>query len=118
MKKYKGRLVHLDHFTVSPPVIPKFYWDVYSQEQRLEHMAKMIEKFYQYLSKVTDIVNDLDIRVQMMEDDVEEIKQDIQKLYQLIELLRLLSTTWREHSTNSKEVNNEISQFKQKSTNV
>lgn len=35
-------------FVLNTPTIPKFYWDVYSQEQRLKQICCELEKLMQY----------------------------------------------------------------------
>lgn len=46
-------------FIPSPPVIPTFYWDVYSQEQRIKTICEAVGKSQQYLDTISDAINDL-----------------------------------------------------------
>lgn len=41
-------LVPYGSFVLNTPTIPKFYWDVYSQEQRLKQICCELEKLMQY----------------------------------------------------------------------
>ena len=42
------QLVPYGSFVLNTPTIPKFYWDVYSQEQRLKQICCELEKLMQY----------------------------------------------------------------------
>lgn len=56
-------------FVPSPPVIPKLYYDVYSQEERIKRICCEIEKLTQYSNLLSSAVNDI-------EDDVNESLQE------------------------------------------
>lgn len=40
------------------PTIPKMYWDVYSQEQRIKWLCKQYSKCEQYLDYLAELTND------------------------------------------------------------
>lgn len=60
-------------FLASPPVIPKLYYDVYSQEERIKGICKEIEKLTQYSNLLAATVNGI-------EDDVAESIKESQAL--------------------------------------
>lgn len=39
------------------PTIPKFYWDVDSQEQGIHQLCKTVKKLIDYVDSITDVVN-------------------------------------------------------------
>lgn len=45
-------------WTQYTPTIPKLYWDVYSQEQRIKELCKNYAKAEQYLDYVAKLTND------------------------------------------------------------
>lgn len=45
-------------WTAYTPTIPKMYWDVYSQEQRIKELCKNYSKCEQYLDIVAKLTND------------------------------------------------------------
>lgn len=46
-------------WTAYTPVIPKLYWDVYSQEERIKRLCKEYDKLTHYSSMIAETVNDL-----------------------------------------------------------
>lgn len=60
-------------FVASPPVIPKLYYDVYSQEERIKGLCKEIEKLRQYSNLLAETINGI-------ENDVSQAIKDSQEL--------------------------------------
>lgn len=56
--------------TAYTPTIPKFYWDVDSQEQGIKQLAKVLKKATDYLNQVSDQVN-------VNTADIEELRKEI-----------------------------------------
>lgn len=50
-------LPYFHGYTEFTSVIPKFYWDVYSAEQRTKEMCRYIQMLIEYCDSQTDIVN-------------------------------------------------------------
>lgn len=80
-------------FIPSPPVIPTFYWDVYSQEQRIKTMCEAIEKSQQYLDVITEAINNL-------HDSIEENNKTI-----IVQVTQQLEQT-------KNEITHELNQLK------
>lgn len=57
-------------FVASPPLIPKLYWDVYSQEERIKKICCEIEKLAQYSNLLSETVNKIE------SDVAESIKEN------------------------------------------
>lgn len=54
------------------PVIPSFYWDVESQEQRIKYLCKLFDKLVHYVDGVSDQVN-------INSKDIADLKAQFQK---------------------------------------
>lgn len=50
-------------WTQYTPVIPKLYWDVYSQEERIKRLCMEYDKLTHYSSMLADAINDIDSNV-------------------------------------------------------
>lgn len=57
----------------SSPVIPAFYWDVYSSEQRWKHMCKELHKLVNYADY-------LRIGINLTHEMIDKLQSDIDKL--------------------------------------
>lgn len=57
-------------FVASPPIIPKLYWDVYSQEERIKKICCEIQKLAQYSNLLSETVNKIE------SDVAESIKEN------------------------------------------
>lgn len=55
-------------FTVSPPVIPDYYWNVYSQEERIKAICQRLETVVAYLDEMTTEFNKLYAEVQEIKE--------------------------------------------------
>lgn len=55
-------------FTVSPPVVPSLYWNVYSQEQRIKEICKELLKCIRYAESIGTETNDIAEKVQDIYD--------------------------------------------------
>lgn len=60
------------------PVIPKLYWDVYSQEQRLKQLCMNFDKVEHYLDYVAELMNSWNIEF------TEEIEQELTEMWEQI----------------------------------
>lgn len=56
-------------FTSFTPVIPKMYWDVYSQEERIKWIAEQIDKIINY-------ANTLGIQINKNSEQIEKILEE------------------------------------------
>lgn len=65
-------------WTQYTPVIPKFYWDVYSMEQRLKQLCMNFDKVEHYLDYVADLMNQWNI------DFTKEIEDELREMWELI----------------------------------
>lgn len=83
-------------WTWSTPVIPEFYWNVYSAEQRIKQICKEIGRIEAYLNYLTNKVNEnvieLHKRIDQLTERVaaleEKLKQEVARLDALIAQLR------------------------------
>lgn len=64
------------------PVIPKLYWDVYSQEQRLKQLCMNFDKVEHYLDYVAELMNEWNIEfTDEIEAKLEEMWDEIHDGY-------------------------------------
>lgn len=68
-------LVPYSAFVPSPPVIPKMYWDVYSQEQRWKEICCTIEKITQYIESQAGAENELKSLIDDLQKQFDEFKE-------------------------------------------
>lgn len=72
-------------YTWSTPVVPKLYWDVYSQEQRIKALCMEYAKLIAYNSDLADTLNNYIEIVDTLQEQLpelvnEDVKQEIQEL--------------------------------------
>ena len=60
------------------PVIPKMYWDVYSQEQRLKQLCMNFDKVEHYLDYVAELMNEWNIEF------TDEIEAELAEMWRQI----------------------------------
>ena len=60
------------------PVIPKLYWDVYSQEQRLKQLCMNFDKVEHYLDYVAELMNEWNIEF------TDEIEAELEKMWDAV----------------------------------
>lgn len=65
-------LLPFGSFTVGTPVIPKFYWDVYSQEQRVKYICENLFKLIQYSDTLAEAINEIEAQFSRLEGEVKE----------------------------------------------
>lgn len=53
------------------PTLPNFYWDVYSDEQRIKHLCMQLHKLVEYCNVLGEDIN-------ITHDDVEQLQEDFQ----------------------------------------
>lgn len=61
-------------WTAYTPVIPKLYWDVYSQEERIKRLCMEYDKLMHYASHIAKELNDLS---QEINDILQELQEKI-----------------------------------------
>lgn len=61
-----------DYLLDSAPVIPKFYWDTYSQEQRIKRLCEELHKLVCY-------ANELGVAINLDHDIIEQLEADFEK---------------------------------------
>ena len=61
-----------DYLLDSAPIIPKFYWDTYSQEQRIKRLCSELHKIVCY-------ANDLGIAINLDHEIIEQLESDFEK---------------------------------------
>ena len=67
--------LYRDFIIDSAPVIPKFYWDTYSQEQRIKRLCEELHKLVEYANQLGIAINlDHEI-IKQLEDDFEKFKE-------------------------------------------
>lgn len=65
------------------PVIPKLYWDTYSQEQRLKQLCMNFDKVEHYLDYVAELMNEWNIEfTDEIEAKLEEMWNEIHSGYE------------------------------------
>lgn len=83
-------------WTWSTPVIPEFYWNIYSSEQRIKQICKEIGKIESYLNYLTNKVNENIIELHQRIDQLTErvaalekhVEEEVARLDALIAQLR------------------------------
>ena len=66
-------------WTQYTPVIPKLYWDVYSQEERIKRLCKEYDKLTHYASMIAKAVNELNKKI---DDSIEDINNKIEEKFE------------------------------------
>ena len=61
-------------FTEFTPVLPKLYWDTYSQEQRIHRICELLEKIACYCDLLGTNINDANKLITEIESEFEEFK--------------------------------------------
>ena len=61
-------------FTAFTPTIPKLYWDVHSQEQRIHHICEMLDKIICYADFLGDKVEINIGEIEALKSEFEEFK--------------------------------------------
>ena len=62
------RLVNWHNYT---PTLPNFYWDVYSDEQRIKHLCMEMHKLVDYCDMLGEDIN-------ITHSDIEQLQEDFQ----------------------------------------
>ena len=65
-------------WTQYTPVIPKFYWDVYSAEQRLKQLCLSFDKVEHYLDYVATVMNEWNLEFS------EEMQNELASMWEQI----------------------------------
>lgn len=61
-------------WTAYTPVIPKLYWDVYSQEERIKRLCKEYDKLTHYSSMLADSINENSSDIEDLNNDFNDFK--------------------------------------------
>lgn len=82
-------IIPFSSFTAYTPVIPKFYWDVYSAEQRIKEICKKLSKTDAYMDYVAGEVNEYSVKIGLeVSIELEEAHKELVALREeLIELI-------------------------------
>ena len=72
-------------WTTYTPVIPKLYWDIYSQEERIKRLCLQYDKLTHYASMIAEVLNDqtqniddiLDAFQKKLDEQIAEQNQNI-----------------------------------------
>ena len=74
------------------PVIPKFYWDVESQEERIKHIVLELDRLRAYINyvfcEVEKLIQELEEALANAQEMVEQLSQMLAEATQLLEQLR------------------------------
>lgn len=57
------------------PTVPKLYWDVYSQEERLKAIVEMLDKVVAYANKMADELNISEAELERLAELFEQFKE-------------------------------------------
>ena len=71
---------YFSSFTVSPPVIPDYYWNVYSQEERIKSICMRLERLVAFVDAMVDTVNKQYEMIRELKETIEEINKRLQAL--------------------------------------
>lgn len=85
---YIPNVIPYNAWVNSGPVVPKLYWDVYSQEERIKKMCQEIGKCTGYIDYLADIINNVvpDVNSQMnawnteITAELAQLKEELTKL--------------------------------------
>lgn len=78
------------NFTVSGPVLPDFYWNVKSQEERIKKISEDLWKLIQLYKLIVEAINDHEDRIVLLEAKVIELELAITDLYEKYDALLVL----------------------------
>ena len=62
-------------FTDYTPVLPKLYWDVYSQEERIHAICEALDKLVAYANKMAAALNITDAELEQLSNMFEQFKE-------------------------------------------
>lgn len=72
-------------WTAYTPVIPKLYYDVYSQEERIKRLCLEYDKLAHYSSTIAEAVNDIQVDVtEQLEEQNKAITEQLEKQNELV----------------------------------
>lgn len=66
------------------PTVPKLYWDVYSQEERIKKICIQLHRIMQWLDKSTEILND---NVELIQNFINQIEVWVDSVNNQIDLI-------------------------------
>lgn len=82
-------------WTAYTPVIPKFYWDVYSQEQRIKHLCEEYDRLAHYASMLAEEINAIEaVKPEELQAVVDYFNAQLAALKKLIEQLEAGTLQW------------------------
>lgn len=61
-------ILPFNDFKFSAPVLPDFYWNVYSNEQRIKHLCFLYNKLVEYSNNQTIKINSNTVRIDKLEE--------------------------------------------------
>lgn len=82
-------------YTQYTPVIPKFYWDVYSQEQRIKHLCEEYDRLAHYASMLAEEINTIEaVTPEELQAVIDYFNVQLAALKKLIEQLKAGTLQW------------------------
>lgn len=86
-------------WTEYTPVVPKVYWDVYSQEERIKRLCMGLDRVEKYCDYIADSINEaLDYVDDALEKSLEETREELNafkaELLDLIQQLKAGELQW------------------------
>lgn len=100
---YIPNVIPYNAWVNSGPVVPKLYWDVYSQEERIKKMCQEISKCTGYIDYLADIINNVvpDVNNQMEEWNTEITAELAQLRGELTKLITQLMGSSEDYDVTS-----------------
>lgn len=91
-----GFFPHYENFTDFTPVVPKLYWDVYSQEQRIKALCMEYVKLVAFTDAMVDTVNDQyaiieDMQARLPELINDEVRAELEAMIETGELNQIVA---------------------------
>lgn len=86
----RAPILGLAYWTGYSPTIPKLYWDVYSQEERMKRLSMQIDRMEQYDDYLVKALNSaLDAQDKEMEEFLEQARKELALLRtEIMEILQ------------------------------
>lgn len=107
------------NFTQFTPELPKFYWDVYSQEERLKAICFEINKLIEFLDSIVDTINAQYAEMEELEQELRELAERCQELLNRVEEIIAGLEEWKhqmeeEWAEFREEITQELADFEER----
>ena len=117
-----GHIPPIHHWTDYTPVIPKLYWDVYSQEERLKKLCIEYDRLCAYANYLAEHINDALDEVKKYIDEIETIKTELENSKTRLTALENWQTTintWQKTiNDHLSDIDSEVANIKVDVTNI